>query len=218
MLPADTPASLLSREDFDRIRPLCILRSFGKDELIFSDGDSADYIYFIESGHVYIFIEKFTRREEISALGAGEYFGEMAFFSGDRRTASAAALLDSTVLLLDKQSFLALFESDQALAGKINRNFDLRNRDLTSKENLAGPGEGLSLGIKGDPSLRETASPANATTARSTRSFPIFRRDCTICWCIARHMRYSSTATAANRAYVPSSTHWRTRSTRLPSC
>lgn len=147
----------MSAEDFDKIRPLCTLRAFSKDELIFSDGDSADYIYFIESGHVYIFIEKFTRREEISTMGAGEYFGEMAFFSGDRRSASAAALLDSTLLLLDKQSFLTLFENDQALASKINRNLGLRSRDLTLKENLSAPGQSISLGIKGDPSLRETA-------------------------------------------------------------
>lgn len=152
-------SSQLSAQDFDKIRRLGVAREFKKDELIFADGDSADYIYFIERGHVYIFIDKFTTREEISTMGAGEYFGEMAFFSGDRRSASAAALLDSTLLLVDRNSFLALFASDQDLAGKINRTVARRNRELAGKESLGGweGGNEIKIGIKGDPSLRETA-------------------------------------------------------------
>lgn len=145
----------LAAADFDKIKRLGTLKQFKQGEQIFADGDSADYIYFIESGHVSIYIEKFNRKEEVSNMGAGEYFGEMAFFSGDRRSASAAALLDSSLLLVDKSAFLNLFENDQDIASKINRNFSRRNRELASKEHLAG-GD-IRIGIKGDPSLCETA-------------------------------------------------------------
>lgn len=132
-----TPPGQLSAQDFERIRNLAHRKEYRKDETIFSDGDSADYIYFIEDGHTYIFIDKFTSREEVSTMGAGEYFGEMAFFSGDRRSASAAALLDSTLLLLERNTFLSLFESDQELAAKINGNFARRNRELAARRRWA---------------------------------------------------------------------------------
>jgi len=152
----------LTSEDFDKIKRLGVKHDYKKNDLIFSDGDTADYIYFIETGHVYIFIEKFNNKEEICTLGAGDYFGEMAFFSGDRRSASAAALLDSTLLSVDKAAFMNLFETDSQIADRINNIFAKRNDELTLKEHLIGVGncaEGkeVKIGIKGDPSIRESA-------------------------------------------------------------
>jgi CRP-like cAMP-binding protein len=152
----------LTSNDFAKIRLLGSKRLYNKGDLIFSDGDNADYIYFIETGNVSIFIEKFTDQVEISALGPGEYFGEMAFFSGDKRSASAAALIDTALLRVDKAAFLNLFEADRDIADKINQNFLKRNKELSFKEHLTGGnsaphGESFQIGIKGDPSLRFSA-------------------------------------------------------------
>ena len=37
----------LSKEEFDTIKALATEKKYGKGELIFSEGDTADYIYFI---------------------------------------------------------------------------------------------------------------------------------------------------------------------------
>ena len=125
--------------------------------MIFSDGDNADHIYFIETGNVSIFIEKFTDQEEISSLGPGDYFGEMAFFSGGLRSASAAALIETTLLCVNKEAFLKLFDTDRDIANKVNQIFLKRNQELSFKEHLVGGSESFQLGIKGDPSLRFSA-------------------------------------------------------------
>jgi CRP-like cAMP-binding protein len=158
----DIDLNELTSTDFAKIKLLGVRQPYNKGDLIFSDGDNADYIYFIETGSVSIFIEKFTELVEISALGPGEYFGEMAFFSGDKRSASAAALTDTILLSVDKAAFLNLFETDQDIAGKINHNFLKRNKELSFKEHLTGgnsapDGKSFQLGIKGDPSLRFSA-------------------------------------------------------------
>lgn len=162
MPSGDNIAHTLTSEDFAKIKLLGIPRHHQQGEVIFSDGDNADHIYFIESGSVSIFIEKFTHRDEISALGPGEYFGEMAFFSGDKRSASAAALVDTTLSCVDKKSFLNLFESEPDIANKINRIFSKRNQELSFKEHLTSSnsnhdGASFQIGIKGDPSLRFSA-------------------------------------------------------------
>ncbi|MDH4235211.1 MAG: cyclic nucleotide-binding domain-containing protein [Gallionella sp.] len=149
----DIIAHALTNEDFVRIKSLGTPQTYKHGELIFSDGDNADHIYFIESGSVSIFIEKFTFQEEISALGPGEYFGEMAFFSGDRRSASATALVDTTLLSVGKDAFLNFYEANQDVAAKINDVFSRRNNELSFKEHLTGS----NIGIKGDPSLRFSA-------------------------------------------------------------
>ncbi|NOX09963.1 MAG: cyclic nucleotide-binding domain-containing protein [Gammaproteobacteria bacterium] len=152
----------LSEEDFEKIRLLGSRQSFAKDQVIFAEGDKADYIYFIELGEVSIQIQKFTRQEEVSRLGAGDQFGEMAFFSGDRRSASVIALNDVNLLMVDREAFLNLLKEDRIMAEKVDALIDVRNQDLASKENLfsALDKDGdhhLRIGIKGDPSLRESA-------------------------------------------------------------
>lgn len=136
-------------------------RQYAKGELIFSEGDIADYIYFIESGQVQIFIRKFTAEEEIKTLGPGDYFGEMAVFYKDRRTASTRALTDVTLLSVDKSTFLNRLKNDHAIAGKINAILARRNEELLLKEsvidNTGLKGRHFHVSIKGDPSLRESA-------------------------------------------------------------
>lgn len=158
----DIIANTLTGADFNKIKLLGAPQFYKQGHLIFSDGDNAECIYFIESGSVSISIEKFTDREEISALGPGDYFGEMAFFSGGKRSASATALVDTTLLSVDKITFLNLFESDREIADKINQIFLMRNHELSFKEHLAvgsssAGKESFQLGIKGDPSLRFSA-------------------------------------------------------------
>ncbi len=48
----------LSSVDFDKIKALASQKTFRKDEVIFSEGNVADNIYFIESGRVSVFIQK----------------------------------------------------------------------------------------------------------------------------------------------------------------
>ncbi len=147
-------------EDLDKIRSLAVRRKYKEGVRIFSEGDPADYIYFIESGRISIFIQKFTVQEEIGVLGPGEYFGEMAFFNKDRRTASAAALTDTVLLSVDKNAFLELVRTDKTIASKINNILAKRNEELLLKESLVDMtgirGKRLHLSIKGDQSMKET--------------------------------------------------------------
>lgn len=150
----------LTVEDFDKIKSLAVRQEYKKGEQIFSEGDTADYIYFIESGRVSVFIQKFTVQEEIGVLGPGEYFGEMAFFYKDKRTASVVALTDTALLSVGKNVFLELVRTDRAIASKISNILARRNEELILRESLVDitgvKGKHFHLSIKGDPSLRET--------------------------------------------------------------
>lgn len=160
MMQGDSVFRELTSSDLYKIRARAVRQKYKKGELIFSEGDTADYVYFIESGRVSIFIQKFTVQEEIATLGPGEYFGEMAVFCKDKRTASVIALTDTALFSVDKKAFMELLSTDRAIAYKINRILAKRNEELILKENLVDitgiKGKNFHLSIKGDPSLRET--------------------------------------------------------------
>lgn len=63
----------------------------------FDTGDAADGMYFIEEGTVSIRIEQEAGEVEISGLGKGQYFGELALVTHRPRAASAYAATDVKV-------------------------------------------------------------------------------------------------------------------------
>lgn len=79
----------LTSDEFAGIKALGRKRSVEAGATIFSAGDDADSLYFIDSGNVSICIQKFTQEEEVCRLGAGDYFGEMGLVSEQSRSASA---------------------------------------------------------------------------------------------------------------------------------
>lgn len=151
----------LISEDLEKIKARASRKTYQGGQRIFSAGDTADYIYFIDSGEVSIFIDKFNTREEIQVLGPGDYFGEMAIFFNDKRTASAAAKSDTTLLTVTKEQFLDFMGEEDDVAAKINGVLAKRNAELALKEKLIHVSgfnnKSLHIGIKGDPSLRESA-------------------------------------------------------------
>jgi CRP-like cAMP-binding protein len=160
MPQGDSVIQELTRSDLDKIKARTVKCSYKRGELIFSEGDAADYVYFIDSGRVSISIKKFAAQEDIAELGPGEYFGEMAILYNGKRTASVTALTDTTLFCADKSTFMGLLKTEWTISRKINDILAKRNEELVLKENLVDitgiRGINLHVSIKGDPSLRET--------------------------------------------------------------
>ena len=147
--------------ELEQLKSQAVHKHYKKGETIFKEGDAADFIYFVESGDVGISVQKFTKEEEISTLGPGEYFGEMAVLYKNRRTATVVAREDTELLSIEHADFMKLMVSHPVLALRINEILANRNEELILKESLVDniglKGKGLHVSIKGDPSLRESA-------------------------------------------------------------
>ena len=105
-------------------------------ERVFSEGDTADYLYFIASGQVSIFIEKFNTQVELQTALPGDWFGEIAVFNGDRRTASAVTRADTEFLTIAKQDFMGLLATEPEVYARISETVNKRNEDLVLKEKM----------------------------------------------------------------------------------
>lgn len=76
-----------------------------KGQVIFVEGEPGDRLYVIVEGKVTLGHSASDGRETLLAvLGPGEMFGELSLFDPGRRTATATALTDATVLGLGRDS------------------------------------------------------------------------------------------------------------------
>jgi len=156
----DASSMTLTGDDLDKINQYATKKSFLKGEVIFSEGDEADCMYYIESGELSVGIQKFTQQETVSSMKAGDFVGEMAFINGENRSATVTAQTDCILLVISRAAFTELLSEDKELASRINAIVESRNNELADKENLIDNidhSKSFHLGIKGDPSLRESA-------------------------------------------------------------
>src|SRR5689334_15159981 len=79
--------------------------SFDKGEKIFSQGNHADSIYFIQTGRIKITVVSAAGKEAVLAmLGPHGFFGEGALVNQSLRISTATALEQSTVFRVEKKS------------------------------------------------------------------------------------------------------------------
>ena len=98
----------------------CELKSFEVGQVLCRQGDSSSEIYFLKNGSLEIITDVNGAEVRLSKLGDGAMVGEMAFYSGDIRSATIRAKAPSQVYVLDKQSLLRLRESHPELANKLD--------------------------------------------------------------------------------------------------
>ncbi len=91
-----------------------------KGQVIFFQADSADAVYLVWRGVIAIRLENPDGRElVINEMGVGDCFGELAILTGEPRSASAEAIVDSEVLLIPSQVFRTILDLEPRLAARL---------------------------------------------------------------------------------------------------
>jgi len=80
-------------------------KTFSPGELIFREGDESHAAYWIISGKVEISIDTPTGRSILTTLDDGEIFGEMGMIDDQPRAATARALVETAVDVIDEAAF-----------------------------------------------------------------------------------------------------------------
>jgi len=84
-------------------------RRFEPGEIIFREGDPADYAYLIHSGRVEILKETGAGALTLAMLEDGDMFGEMGVLDATDRSATARAVEPVTASVIDHAAMLAMF-------------------------------------------------------------------------------------------------------------
>lgn len=93
--------------ELDGLAVIIRLHRYPAGETIFHEGDAGTALYIIEKGEVKIVLGSAEGKEVVlSLLGPGDFFGELALFDGEPRSADAVAKETSQLLIIRREDFL----------------------------------------------------------------------------------------------------------------
>jgi flavin-dependent dehydrogenase len=129
---APSPAEVRARKDFD-LEAGMLGKIYQDGEAIVRQGEVGDCVYVILSGQVEVTVKKDGEEVALRFLNQGDFFGEMALFDREVRSATVRALGRARVLTVDKNGLLRRVQEDPSLAFRIIEQMSGRIRQLTSE-------------------------------------------------------------------------------------
>ncbi len=114
---------LTARAFLQRTGPGRSVRVYRDKEVIYSQGQSADAIFYVKSGMVKLTMAAKSRRKHalLAILREGAIFGEGCLFRTARRMSTATAIGPSTITRVDGGVFRDRLDRDPALAALVIR-------------------------------------------------------------------------------------------------
>lgn len=124
----------ISKEISDIFENLPNVKKFEKNEIIYHQGDNANFFYYLKKGKVKVFMTSFNGEEKtINISCKGELLGEGAFFDRQPRVSSASAVTSAELVVIDKKMLYDFFKQKPQLAFDLLEVLAARIRLLSSQ-------------------------------------------------------------------------------------
>lgn len=125
----------LSLDQLTALEQRLITIPVSRGDVLVREGDDADALYLVASGH--FVVESGGRR--VAEISSGAPIGEIAFFANGKRTATVRAHRDSIVLKLPRDDFTTLCEENPTILKGIARTLAQRLSDTISGGERTSP-------------------------------------------------------------------------------
>jgi CRP/FNR family cyclic AMP-dependent transcriptional regulator len=110
--PAFDPKSFLAKVGDGRS-----IGKYPKDEIVFSQGDPADAVFYIQKGKVKLTVVSGQGKEAVVAiLGPGEFVGEGCLAGQQRRMATVATMTECVIVRLEKAAIVRVIHDEPAFS------------------------------------------------------------------------------------------------------
>jgi CRP-like cAMP-binding protein len=111
--PSFDPKSFLAKVGEGRS-----IGEYHKDQIVFSQGDPADAVFYIQSGKVKVTVVSEQGKEAVVAmLGTNDFFGEGCLAGQAQRIATVATMTDSVIVRLEKAAIVRVIHQQPAFSG-----------------------------------------------------------------------------------------------------
>lgn len=105
---------------------------YADGEDIVRQGDVGDCMYVVQSGRVEVIQATDSGEQHLAFLETGDFFGEMAVFEKETRSATVRASGEARALKVDKKTLLRRIKEDPLLAVNLLQTMSHRIRDLNA--------------------------------------------------------------------------------------
>jgi small-conductance mechanosensitive channel len=137
----------LSMEQMAQLAASSASHIFAPGEIVIRAGDEGSSMFVVHNGRVSVQISDNGKPRTVAVLNEGDFFGEMALFTGEPRTANVLALEETEVLEIGHQAMKHLFDTNPDLVDSLSHIIAERRVGLTAKQENAEDGEEESEGI-----------------------------------------------------------------------
>ena len=108
-------------------------KEYEDGEVIVRQGEVGDCMFVIQKGKVEVISEENGEEIRLAVREEGEFFGEMAIFDRDVRSATVRAMGQARVLTVDKKNFMRRVHEDPSLAFRLVETMSRRLRELQAE-------------------------------------------------------------------------------------
>jgi small-conductance mechanosensitive channel len=137
----------LSLEEMAQLAASSASHIFAPGEIVIRAGDEGSSMFVVHNGRVSVQISDNGKPRTVAVLNEGDFFGEMALFTGEPRTANVLSLEETEVLEIGYQAMKHLFDTNPDLVDSLSHIIAERRVGLTAKPENAEDGEEESEGI-----------------------------------------------------------------------
>src|SRR5713226_5222605 len=143
----------LSTEELRQLATATVGHVFAPGETLIRAGDEGSSMFVVHNGRVQVQLTESGKSRPVAVLSEGNFFGEMALFTGEPRTASVVALEETEVLEIGHAAMKHLFETNPSLVESISWTIAERRAGLAASAEQATPNSlaesaGLLVSIK----------------------------------------------------------------------
>ena len=110
--PGFDPQAFLAKADGGRT-----ISQYQKDQTVFSQGEAADAVFYIQQGKIKITVVSEQGKEAVVAiLGTGDFCGEGCLTGQPLRIATAAAMTECVIVRLEKAAIIRVLREEPAFS------------------------------------------------------------------------------------------------------
>ncbi len=107
----------LTSQERQEVAQSLVQRVYAPGEVIVRRGEAGDSMFVIHRGRAEVLISDASGRpQQVAALGAGSFFGEMSLFTGEARAADVRAMEELDLLVIQKPAIERLLNENGGLA------------------------------------------------------------------------------------------------------
>src|SRR5436305_1447027 len=129
----------LSTDELRQLAKATAGHVFAPGETLIRAGDEGSSMFVVHNGRVAVQVSGPGGARTVAELTEGNFFGEMALFTGEPRTANVVALEETEVLEIGHAAMKHLFETNPSLAESISWTIAERQADLAKGSASAQP-------------------------------------------------------------------------------
>jgi small-conductance mechanosensitive channel/CRP-like cAMP-binding protein len=137
----------LSVEETGMLAQAAVRHVFAPGEMVIRAGDPGSSMFVVHNGRVRVQVNENGRPRTVATLNEGDFFGEMALFTGEPRTANVVALEETEVLEIGHAAMKRVFDTNPDLVESLSFIIAERRQGLASQADSVTPVSDASAGL-----------------------------------------------------------------------